>query len=860
MGGKTQKVTETKALPPWVDSAYQNLFGRANNVSQQPYQRYGKPRVAPWSPMSTRGLKLVEGLPDVGRASLDYGENYLKNLTGPGGLIDRAGMSVSNKVPGLTNKYMNPWTSAVVDASLADSYRADAGAQNDLLGRAISSGANPFGGDRAGIAAASLAGEQARARNTMVAGLRHQGYDSARNAAIQALGLDRSGAATAAGLGLQGVQGFGDFSNARFNQASQAAKAHLEGGALQQQHNQNVIDADYQDFVEGRDWERNMVDWLSQIYGRGEYGGTTERTEPGPSPLNAILGLATAILPMMLDKGKGTAGTSTGAGWGVGNFSNGQRMVSPYIGNYATSPGGQFQYYADGGAVDAEKVDDIWTIPVPREGEILVPPRPASLRRDREVSPGIAPPVPRRRPPGRDGREAGADGRPGGSRPSGGLSGRFARIAEEPWRAGVMAGGLRMAASESPFPLQALGEGLSAGFSTALERRAAMDKEAAEAARFEREQGRLDSQFEQNLALQREQTTMQRELAQAELDAQSEILDDGATYRIFYPSTGKIIDTQIPIIRAPGAPQIETIYADDGSGAEQKVIVNPDRTTTPIGGIKPPTEGRKTENERQIDQLMARGFSRSDAEDIANGYVVVNTDPITGQVTLVNKTDGTQRPVDYQLKPDAAAAAPAPVAREGELTVPAPSPTGPLSGSAPGTVETDPTRQPIERTLWERAPNATGVANTINQVVTDVLPQVLPGEQGPSSVIRPDVVQDRQAFATATSDLIRALSINPRFPAAEMDRISKEINIAPSATVGTEGLRARMRAVDEMLRNTLKNQEEAAMDTSLPVNDRQAALSNANAIKNFLNILGVPPPDDPTMEELAPGIRRARTR
>jgi len=42
------------------------------------------------------------------------------------------------------------------------------------------------------------------------------------------------------------------------------------------------------------------------------------------------------------------------------------------------------------------------------------------------------------------------------------------------------------------------------------------------------------------------------------------------------------------------------------------------------------------------------------------------------------------------------------------------------------------------------------------------------------------------------------------------------------------------------LRGRLQNEDRAANDPSLPVDDRRAALSAANSIRNFLAQLGVP--------------------
>jgi hypothetical protein len=97
-------------------------------------------------------------------------------------------------------QYMSPYNQAVINSTLANINQQNAIDQNNLLGRAISSG-NAFGGDRAGIAAAELARNQEMAKNQTIAGLENQNY-------AQALGqFNTNNAQALAGsqLGLSGL-------------------------------------------------------------------------------------------------------------------------------------------------------------------------------------------------------------------------------------------------------------------------------------------------------------------------------------------------------------------------------------------------------------------------------------------------------------------------------------------------------------------------------------------------------------------------------------------------------------------------------------------------------------------------------
>jgi hypothetical protein len=104
----------------------------------------------------------------------------------------------------------------------------------------------------------------------------------------------------------------------------------------------------------------------------------------------------------------------------------------------------------------------------------------------------------------------------------------------------------------------------------------------------------------------------------------------------------------------------------------------------------------------------------------------------------------------------------------------------------------------------------------------------------------PDVVENRQMYAIAANEMIRSLSLNPRFPVAEMERIRKEVNISPGAFTSPEAMRQRMQGVDRGLRMRLDNERRAMTDPNLSADAQSGAAIAVKDIENFLNILGVP--------------------
>ena len=82
---------------------------------------------------------------------------------------------------------MNPYTQDVTAQESALLNQQNQTAQSGQLGTAISSGA--FGGDRSGVAAANLAGQQSLAYGNAMAPILQQGYNTALSTAQQQQGV-----------------------------------------------------------------------------------------------------------------------------------------------------------------------------------------------------------------------------------------------------------------------------------------------------------------------------------------------------------------------------------------------------------------------------------------------------------------------------------------------------------------------------------------------------------------------------------------------------------------------------------------------------------------------------------------------
>lgn len=262
---------------------------------------------------------------------------------------------------------------------------------------------------------------------------------------------------------------------------------------------------------------------------------------------------------------------------------------------------------------------------------------------------------------------------------------------------------------------------------------------------------------------------------------------------------------------------------------------------------------RDPAREIKIQDIMDTfGVDRRTAVGIESGVLRPIADPVTGQTRLIDLTSNTFRETT-PAAPAPAPPAPAPLVTgpRANITPPPAAEPAPAAPAPAPAAEAPPATAPSQ-TLYQLAqrPLTTGLTPATLQYGQNVL-----GQFG-ANIIDPELTERRQTFSNTQGDLIRALSINPRYPVDEMKRIREEINIEPRAFTDPQSLLARMRSVGKSLRTRLADEERAGADPSLPADDRRAALRAAEDIRNFLTKLGAPEDQSPTAAPAAPPPRR----
>lgn len=388
-GGSGTNTTVTQSGPPAEFlQAYQNVVGQAQNVAAQPLQQYSGNTVAGLSPDQQAAIQQIQSAqgiadPFINAAAQEFGASTNDLTTGMApytagavGMFNQAsqGLNFNQLTDADIQRYQNPYTQNVIDATQAQFNNQNAIQQQGIVGNAISNGA--FGGDRSAVAQGITAGQQQLAQAPVIAGLRNQGYVQALQAAQQQQGAGLSAQQASQQLRLGAGQGMSGLSGQQLqaaeaqnqfagqagtglanlgllsqNTALTQAQAQLQAGTLEQQQAQSELNVPYQQFLQRQAYPFQTTGWLANIatgLGAGA-GGTSSTTVPGPSTGSQIAGGLTTGIGLLGATGafgsNGYLSNSFGSGSGGGG---GGYLDS---GGFDVARGGAIPRHADGGII-----------------------------------------------------------------------------------------------------------------------------------------------------------------------------------------------------------------------------------------------------------------------------------------------------------------------------------------------------------------------------------------------------------------------------------------------------------------------------------------------------------------------------
>ena len=205
----------------------------------------------------------------------------------------------------------------------------------------------------------------------------------------------------------------------------------------------------------------------------------------------------------------------------------------------------------------------------------------------------------------------------------------------------------------------------------------------------------------------------------------------------------------------------------------------------------------------KINTIMeATGADRAQATGIAAGTVRMTTNPLTGEVAMVDLTTGASTPVSGATQTQ--------------------EPSFNISKPEEG------------QSLFEVGSKFTGAVEAGKRAG-----QKVTGQLG-LDVASPESIQAQQSLETAQGDLVRAFKQSGRFSATEDKRLREELDIGLGALKDPATFENKMRSLDKSLATRMENEKAVYADTTFPPEDRKAALIKMRAIAEFRAQMGVP--------------------
>ena len=282
--------TSQTTIPEYAKPYAEKMLGKAEAITESPYQTYGGQRMATSTPEQQAARQNVAGMEQPGQFAAGTG------LAAAGGLgALGAGQQYMQMAtdPGAQQAFMSPYMQNVVDLQKQEAIRD---AQKGMLAQNLGAARQgTYGGARQLLAGT----ERERNLQQNLANIQATGAQKAYEDAMRGMqfgttaGLQGAQAATQAGATL-GQLGIGQQQT-----GIDLAKAQEAFGAMGQAEQQKALDIQYQDFLQQQQYPYKQLGFMSDILrGSANLAATGGKTvyEPPPSVASQIGGLGLAGL------------------------------------------------------------------------------------------------------------------------------------------------------------------------------------------------------------------------------------------------------------------------------------------------------------------------------------------------------------------------------------------------------------------------------------------------------------------------------------------------------------------------------------------------------------------------------------
>lgn len=302
----TSQTTTNNIVAPYAAPYAQTLLGQAGALTDltntnNKYQPFGGEQVAGFSDLQNQSFNASKNMgtaPQLGTAS-NMAANAGQGAAGYGAMGAQAGMSYGMNAtnPNAVQAYMNPYLQASLAPQMQMLAEQQGMQQQANQGQAVQAGA--FGGSRMGIQNA----QQNQANQLAMSNLVGQGYNQAFNNANQnmqqaaALGMQGANAGIA-GQAAQNTAAanLANIGQTQYGQQMGIINQNNQLGAQQQQYQQNLDTAAYQNFQNEKQYPYQQLGFMSNILQGLPISGSQQSVYSNPSPISIAAGLGTAAL------------------------------------------------------------------------------------------------------------------------------------------------------------------------------------------------------------------------------------------------------------------------------------------------------------------------------------------------------------------------------------------------------------------------------------------------------------------------------------------------------------------------------------------------------------------------------------
>lgn len=282
----TQTVTQQNAVSAYAAPYVENLLGKAQALTSQPYQAYGGERTADFTGLQNQAFNAASNMgitPQTGQAS---------GLAGIAGLgaMGVAGQQNPFDFQQQVGGYMSPYMQQVLAPQLEEMRRQYGITGTQQQSAATQAGA--FGGSREAIMAAENARNLGTAQNQAIG----QAYGNAFNAAQNQ--YNQAAQNRLAGLGAMNTAAntLGQLGQNQYAQQTGNINLQNQLGTQQQQQQQNILNQQYQDFLAQKQQPYNQLSFMQSMLSGLPLASSVQNVYSNPSMLSQVAGLGTTAL------------------------------------------------------------------------------------------------------------------------------------------------------------------------------------------------------------------------------------------------------------------------------------------------------------------------------------------------------------------------------------------------------------------------------------------------------------------------------------------------------------------------------------------------------------------------------------